>query len=220
MNKAITSLCVLLALIIGPSLLAQDDSGRIPDEVFYLMPQFGHGTVYFRGQTPAQGMLNICAVDNTLRFMDDSGNELSASTVDNVLMVQIDTVKFIHDDNGFYRMYPVSPRAGVALQRNVHILVGAKKGAFDSVNQTGSIRQYSSLYSEGAMYNLSRNYPYEVSEEIFLYMGNLVSPFTKKNLKRMYPAKKDAIDAYFKSGHPLPKTVQDALELLKSLAEN
>ena len=194
---------------------AQEQQERsIPDEVFYLMPQFGDGMVYFRGQTPAQGKLNICAVDNSLRFIGNDGEELSAASTDNVLMVQIDSVKFIHDQNGFYRMYPVSDRLGVAHQRNVRILVGAKKGAYGAVDQTSSIRQYSTLYSEGGMYNLSKNYPYEVSEEISLYMGNFVFPLTKKNLKKMFPAKKEEIDAYFKSGHSMPKNVPDAMAML------
>ena len=220
MRGFITSLAVFAALVLCPVLRAQDQSGeRIPDEVFYLMPEFGDGTIYFRGQNPARGKLNICAVDNTLRFIDDKGQELSAESTDNILMVQIDTVKFLHDQEGFYRMYPVNSRTGIALQRNVKILVGAKKGAYGMVDQTSSIRQYSTIYSESGMYNLTRNYPYEVSEEIYLYMGNYVTPLTKKNLKKMFPSRKEDIDAYFKAGHPLPKTVSDALQLISLWAE-
>ena len=220
MRGFITCLAVFSAFVLCPVLRAQEQSGeRIPDEVFYLMPEFGDGTIYFRGQNPARGKLNICAVDNTLRYIDDKGQELSAASTDNVLMVQIDTVKFLHDQDGFYRMYPVNSRTGIALQRNVRILVGAKKGAYGMVDQTSSIRQYSTIYSESGMYNLTRNYPYEVSEEIYLYMGNYVTPLTKKNLKKMFPSRKEDIDAYFKAGHPLPKTVADALTIISNWAE-
>ena len=220
MRGFITCLALIAALVLCPGLRAQEQSGdRIPDEVFYLMPEFGDGVIYFRGQNPARGKLNICAVDNTLRFIDDKGQELSAESADNILMVQIDTVKFLHNQDGFYRMYPVNSRTGIALQRNVKILVGAKKGAYGMVDQTGSIRQYSTIYSESGMYNLTRNYPYEVSEEIYLYMGNYVTPLTKKNLKKMFPSRKEDIDAYFKSGNLLPKTVDDALSLITNWAE-
>ena len=220
MKGFITCLAVFATFVISPGLCAQEQfRERIPDEVFYLMPEFRDGIIYFRGQNPAQGKLNICAVDNTLRFIDDKGQELSASSADNILMVQIDTVKFLRNQNGFYRMFPVNSRTGIALQRNVRILVGAKKGAYGTVDQTSSIRQYSTIYSESGMYNLTRNYPYEVSEEIYLYMGNYITPLTKKNLKKMFPSRKEDIDAYFKAGHTLPKTVSDALALISNWAE-
>jgi hypothetical protein len=208
-------LFIYIALCLCFPLQAQERSGEsIPDDVFYLMPQFGEGMVYFRGQTPAQGRLNICAVDNSLRYIGKDGEELSSSSTDNVLMVQIDSVKFIHDQDGFYRMYPVGDRQGIALQRKVRILVGAKQGAYGTVDQTSSIRQTSTIYSDGAVYSISKNYPYEVSEDICLYMGYFVFSLTKKNLKKMFPSRKEEIDAYFKSGHSMPKNVPDAVAML------
>lgn len=214
-------LTAFLTLCLSLSLQAQQrGTGRIPDDVFYLMPEFADGVVYFRGQNPAQGKLNICAADNTLRFINDNGEELAADaeSSENIIMVMIDTVKFMKDQNGFYRMYPVTSNMGVALQRKVHILKGAKKGAYGAVDQTSSIRQYSTLYSEGMAYNLDTGDPYEVTEEINLYMNHAVIPLTKKNIKKLFPARKDQVDAYFKSGHPLPKTVEDTLTLLRQFA--
>ena len=221
MNSIKYLLSICLAVGICTDMQAQEESrGRIPDEVFYLMPQFGDGVVYFRGQAPANGKLNICAADNTLRFIDDKGVELTAVDADHVLMVEIDGTQFLHDDRGYYRMYPANNKIGIALKRDVHILVGAKKGAYGTVDQTSSIRQYSTLYTEsGGMYNLSREVPYEVNEELYLYQGYTVVPFTKKNLKKMFPAKKEEIDAWLKSNHYLPKTVEEALPFLHQLID-
>ena len=86
-------LILLLALTAPLALRGQETAaGKIPDEDFYLMPAFGEGTVYLRGQGPAQGRLNICAADQTLRFIDEDGTELSAADQDAIIRVQIDTV--------------------------------------------------------------------------------------------------------------------------------
>jgi hypothetical protein len=209
--KKLSSIC--LAICVGTTVLAQEPK-KIPDELFYLMPEFKDGTVYFRGQNPAKGKLNICAADNTLRFIDDDGKELAANpeSAENIILVQIDTVQFMHDQDGFYRKYPVTSNMGVALKRELHILKGAKKGAYGMVDQTSSIRQYSTLYSEGMAYNLDTGDPYEISETLYLYINHAVLPLTKKNLKKAFPAKKDVVDANFKF---LPHTPDEAAAFLR-----
>lgn len=216
--KSLSIVCLALSTSLG---LGAQEAGRIPDDVFYLMPEFADGIVYFRGQSPAQGKLNICAADNTLRFIDNDGEELAASpeSAEKIIMVQIDSVQFLHNQDGFYRKYPVTATMGVALKREVHIMRGAKKGAYGIVDQTSSIRQYSTLYSEGMSYNLNTGDPYEVSETLYLYVNQAIVPLTKKNLKKVFPDRKEDIDAWFKSGNYLPKTIEEALPMLRQWAE-
>ena len=52
---------LLLLLFAGLSALGQEARGDIPADVFYLLPEFRQGMVYFSDQGPAQGTLNICA---------------------------------------------------------------------------------------------------------------------------------------------------------------
>lgn len=216
--KSLSIVCLALSMSLG---LGAQEAGRIPDDVFYLMPEFADGIVYFRGQSPAQGKLNICAADNTLRFIDNDGKELAASpeSAEKIIMVQIDSVQFLHNQDGFYRKYPVTATMGVALKRVVNIMRGAKKGAYGIVDQTSSIRQYSTLYSEGMSYNLNTGDPYEVSETLYLYVNQAIVPLTKKNLKKVFPDSKDEIDAWFKSGNYLPRTIKEALPMLRQWAE-
>lgn len=220
-KKIIQNISVIcLALSMSMSLGAQE-IGRVPEDVFYLLPEFKEGMVYFRGQSPAQGKLNICAADNTLRFIDNDGKELAASpeSAEKIIMVQIDSVQFLHNQDGFYRKYPVTATMGIALKRVVNIMRGAKKGAYGIVDQTSSIRQYSTLYSEGMSYNLNTGDPYEVSETLYLYVNHAIIPFTKKNLKKVFPERKDEIDAWFRAGNYLPRTIKEALPMLRQWAE-
>ena len=221
MKKFLCALCLSGTLVAGAQEMKESGTGPVPPEVYYLMPSFGKGMVFFSGQAPAQGELNICAVDNTLRFKDKNGAELAASNDDNVVKVQIDTVIFLRDNGVYYRMFPVTPEMGVALKRNVVIETDAKVGAYGMVSRTSSIRENSTLYTDGGAYKIESNkeYPYSVTETLFLYKGNDVIVFSKKNVRKLFPDRKAEIDGFFKSGGSIPKELPEALAFLARWAE-
>lgn len=217
MTRAISIFFSLFAATVL-SAHAQEGGGSsgLPADALYLMPEFTDGTIYFRGQAPAQGKLNICALDNTLRFIDPSGEELVAANTDNVTRVRIDSIFFMHSGGMYYRMYPVNRDLGIALKRDVQILKDVKQGAYGMADRTSSIRESSAVFSDGITYRLDRNkeYPYSVNEVLFLYKGDNVYVLNKRNLRKLIPEKKDEIDTYFKSGGTLPGTLPETLELL------
>ena len=208
---------LLLSLSAGLSAFGQEARGDMPADVFYLLPEFRHGMVYFSGQGPGQGELNICAVDQTLRFMD-KGEELSSSA-DNILRVVIDTVVFVHVDGAFYRLYPVSDEVTLAYRRDVEILRDVKTGAYGIQSRTSSIREVGSLQSDGMMYTLqsSKSYPYNVKESCYLYVAGNVTPVNKRTIRKLFPARKDDLDAWLKN-HALPKTLDDTRAFLARLS--
>ena len=208
---------LLLSLFAGLSAFGQEARGDMPADVFYLLPEFRQGMVYFSGQGPGQGELNICAVDQTLRFMD-KGEELSSSA-DNILRVVIDTVVFVHVDGAFYRLYPVSDEVTLAYRRDVEILRDVKTGAYGIQSRTSSIREVGSLQSDGMMYTLqsSKSYPYNVKESCYLYVAGNVTPVNKRTIRKLFPARKDDLDAWLKN-HALPKTLDDTRAFLARLS--
>ncbi|MBO6028147.1 MAG: hypothetical protein J6P75_02960 [Bacteroidales bacterium] len=208
---------LLLALLLaGGGAFGQEAQGDMPADVFYLLPEFRPGMVYFSDQGPAQGQLNICAVDQTLRFMD-KGQELS-SNADNINRVVVDDIVFVRVDGAFYRLYPINDELTVAYRRDVEILRDVKTGAYGIQSRTSSIREVGSLQSDGMMYTLqsSKSYPYNVSETCFLYQAGDVTPITKRSLRKRFPARKDDLDAWLKS-HSVPKSLDDTRAFLSRL---
>ena len=123
---------------------------------------------------------------------------------------------FLRDHDTFYRLYPLTSEMGVAMQREVRIFWDAKEGAYGSVSQTSSIQQYGIIHSDGSAHTLSglKEYPYSVSEIPSIYKEGAVYPITRKNLRKLFPAHKDEIDAWFKASHKLPETVSEAMDFL------
>lgn len=215
---------IFLALCASMALQGQTrsrGSGDIPEDVYYLMPSFAQGTIFFRGQIPAQGQLNICAVDNSLRFIDSNGQELSATNADNILKVRIDTVSFLRYEGVYYRMYPVQADMGVAVRRNVRIIRDAKESGYGGTSQTSSIQSFGTMYTDGAVYNLGadKKYPWESSEELYVYKGESLLPLSKRAMRKLFPSKKTEIDAWFKAGNTLPGDLEGVMQLLNTWAQ-
>ena len=210
---------LLLALFAGIRAFGQEARGNMPADVFYLLPEFGQGMVYFSDQRPAQGKMNICAVDQTLRYLGNDGEELS-SKADNISKVVIDTVVFARIDGAFYRLCPVSDDLTLALRRDVEILRDVRKGAYGSESRTSSIREVGTFQTDGVMYTLDRaaDYPYNVSEQVYLFRAGAVFPVNKRNLRKQFPDRKDDLDAWLKAGHALPKTLDDTRAFLTRLS--
>lgn len=217
--KVLLLLTVVLAF--AASAQAQESHGGIPDEVFYLMPSFADGVVFFNGAGPARGQLNICALDNSLRFKDDKGQELEASNIDNVTRVRIDTVTFIRYGGIFYRTFPVTADIGIAQRREVVVLHDVKQGAYGTTSQTSAIREYNTFYADGVAYNIGgeKELPYRVTETLFLYKGGLVVALKKKNLRKVFSAHKADIDSYFKEGGTIPQSLPELMSLLSLWAQ-
>lgn len=215
-------LSVLLLLTLLPFLAGAQGNPEfgLPADIYYLMPSFQQGTVFFSGQLPAQGQLNICAIDHSVRFLDDSGRELEAANMDNIVRVQIDTAVFVRDNGIFYRLTSPAPGTQVAVKRDVQILKDTKKGAYGGDTRTSSVKEYTSVYADGVMVNLSadRTYPYTVSETLYLFSGGKIYPLTKRGLRKCFPDRKADIDAWL-ADHPLPETLPEAREMLQHFME-
>jgi hypothetical protein len=213
-------LTALLAGLLPAVTSAQEVSQGVTPEIYYLMPDFGQGMIWFSNQGPAEGKLNICAEDNTLRYLDKDGKEVVAASIDNVVKVQIDTAVFIRSEDVFYRIYPVSDGLAVAVRRDLDIQRDAQRGAYGSYSRTSSIREYSTLYADGVAYQLekSKNYPFTVSETCFLYTDGKVASFSKRTLRKLFPQRKDDIDIYLKSEKSLPEDLSEVQAFLSRLA--
>ncbi len=208
--------------IAAASLFAQEKSG-IPEDVFYLMPKFGTGFVVYEGQTPMRGLLNICAIDNSVRFRDSKGVEMAADNPEAIEQVVIDNVSFIREGDAFLRLVPMSvaDNVSVAVKRDVTIMNDSKKGAFGMETQTTAVQEYSGFSSTNRMYLLddTREFPYRMTETASLFKDGALMPMSKRNCQRCFPKAKDAIEAYFKDHKKMPAELDALLALCKEWAQ-
>lgn len=189
--------CLAFLALSLPRLAAQANVG-IPADVFYLMPEMTSGTLRFQDRT-VNGKFNICAVDQTLRFLDEKGTELALDNDAELLQVNFPDVSFIHTDRFYYRLYPVSNAAYVAVKRDVTVMTDTRRASYGMDSQTTAVQEVGVLDAGGHVINFNdvRQYPYQMTEMAYLYRNGRIVPFTKKNCLKCFPTKKAEIEAWF-----------------------
>ena len=213
--KRIIALLAALPLSIG--LLSAQDSVGIPNDVFYLMPKMTQGTLLFRDKSPVNGQFNICAVDNTVRFMD-KGKELAMENDESMLEVVFHDVAFLHRDGTFYRLYPVSDEAFVAVKRDVLIMNDIKMASYGMESNTTAVDNIETFNMPGRTLELSamKDIPYRMTETAALYRKGSIISLTKRNLTKCFPDQKAEIEAWFAANKKLdPTNIPAVLELCK-----
>ena len=205
-------------MLAAPFVSAQVNAG-IPADVFYLMPEMTQGTLRFQDRT-VNGKFNICAVDQTLRFLNEKGVELALDNDGDLQQVNFGDIMFLHAEGAFYRLYPISDDLTVAYRRDVEIIRDIKKGAYGTESRTSSIRDVGTFQADGMMYTLQKaaDYPYHVSESCSLYQAGSVIPLNKRSLRKLFPDRKDDLDAWLKANRNLPKGVDETKAFLARLA--
>ena len=211
----------LMAVLFGLcAAFAQETKTGIPEEVFYLMPKFGTGYVVYEGQAPMRGLINICAIDNSVRFKDSNGQEMAADNPGSIQQVVIDNTSFMRNGNqGFARLVSVAPggEVAVAVKRDVTVMTDSKRGAYGMESQTTAVQEYTGFSSTNRMYVLDemREFPYRVSESASLFKDGSFMPINKRNCQRVFPNAKDKIDAYFKDHKNAPTDIAEVIALCK-----
>ena len=216
-------LCLFVSLLWGAASLlsAQDEKGGVPEDVFYLMPEMANGSVQFRGQAPATGKFNICAIDNTVRYKDRDGTELAVDITEDMTRVVIGGITFIPHNGMFLRLHPISDDVSVAVQRSVLLMTDSKTSGYGMESQTTAVSNVMGISSDTRYYQFkdSKDIPYRMSETAFLCKGESVMTLNKRNLQKCFPQSKDAIDAWFSQNKKLDASkVETVMELCREWA--
>jgi hypothetical protein len=208
--------CLAFLALSLPRLSAQVNAG-VPADVFYLMPEMTQGTLRFQDRS-VNGKFNICAVDQTVRFLDGTGTELALDDDSQLMQVNFGDVMFLHAAGAYYRLYPVSDIASVAVKRDVRVLTDTKVSGYGMASSTTSVQEVGMVQAEGHIVNFNdaREFPYLMTETAFLYRGGYILRFTKKNCLKCFPLKKAEIEAWFAEHKKFnPEDVQMVLDLCK-----
>ena len=212
-------LLITLAAVLGAvaTLYAQENVG-IPADVYYLMPKMEQGTLLYSDRSPANGTFNICAVDNTVRFLDKYKAELILEDCETLVEVIIGDVPFLRRDGVFYRLDKLSDDVFLATKREITIMNDTKTASYGMESNTTAVQTIDFLSSDTRIYTLEdyKEVPYRMTETSGLYRKGSILSLNKRNCTRCFPDKKDEIEAWFDEHKKLdPSDYKTVLEVCK-----
>ena len=189
---------LLLLLSISISLHAQETVNLS----HYVFPDFQPGVVLLKNGVRNNAKLNYNAASEEMVF-DENGKMLA---IGDAVLPQIDTVfvsdeKSIRLNNKFVKIIIDEPEIDLFVEHKCRLIPPGKPAAYGGTSQTSSTTSYSSIMSDGKVYNLKLPDDYKVIPYNVFWInrnGKLQSFSNIGQLKRIYRDKKKIIDNYLK----------------------
>jgi hypothetical protein len=181
------------------SLLAQTNTVTLSH---YLLPEFQEGRVLMKNGTELKTRLNYNSLTEEMVF-DDNGNILA---VGKTVVPQIDTVfigdrKFIYTEGKFLEVLHDSSYKFFA-QHKCRVIPPGKPAAYGGTSETSATDSYSSLISDGRVYDLRLPDDFKVKPYTVYWIekeGKLKSFLTLGQIKAFYKQKKKLYEEYTKT---------------------
>ena len=206
-----------LMIVLGTVAFAQDDE---VDTLFYVRPAFDKGYVFLEDGGIQQGVINICNIDQTVRFIDPMGDTLVMEGSEKALKVSIGQTTYYRFKDRFTEMVDYAGDVALGLQRQAVQIDNAKVGGFENASATASVESYGVDAMTGLYYKhidfLPENWSF--SNRFVLYKDEKFYLANKKNFLKCFPDKKDIIEAFTgkdKNALGTPEKVRELFDKLK-----
>lgn len=214
----------ILSLLFAP-LFAQTEwekfESQFPDSLVYVAPAFAPGRVYYRNGEYSNGVFNIAAIDQSLRFKDDEGVILSLLDNASVARVVIGGTLYLHLSNGYAQVVVQCPEASLCVIKRLVFKKDAKKGAYGVRSETTNITSVSYASDDlGSTYNLSSTAEHRRTETVILYARNRSFTPSRKTFMKLFPDKKDKIDSYLSTHNVDFECLDDVMALFSFVKES
>ena len=206
-----------LMIFLGTAAFAQDDE---VDTLFYVRPAFERGFVFLEEGGIQQGVINICNIDQTVRFIDPMGDTLVMEGSERALRVSIGQTTYYRFKDRFTEMVDFAGDVALGLQRQAVQIDNARVGGFENASATASVESYGVDAMTGLYYKhidfLPENWNY--SNRFVLYKDEKFYLANKKNFLKCFPDKKSIIETYTgkdKNALGSPEKVKELFEKMK-----
>ena len=201
---------LFLIVLYGSTAAAQEDSiisiqpgmdaKAVVRSAMYRYPHFMAGQVSFINGFSTKAQLNYNRFNGTMDYMDLKGDTLSITNITDIKKVCIGKDTFYFSD-GFLEQLYGSNDIKLAARQILKIADKQKIGGLGLSSSTTNIESYESYYDGRKINELQINENLLMRLETIYYIGNQQQAFlraSKKNLIKLFPEHKKAIETYLK----------------------
>jgi hypothetical protein len=183
----------------------------------YRYPEFISGMVIFKDNTSIAARLNYNILTGEVQFIQKNDTLAITNTkaIDNVRILA-DTFYY---DNGYLEVVAGRDPSIMAIKQYIKLVDVKKEGALGTRNSTTNSQTVDYIFN-GTMFNLICQEDLVLSKKTDYYLGNKSSGFfyyTKKNVLKLFPQKKSAIENFIKHNDVNFRNKVDLLQLTEFL---
>lgn len=175
-----------------------DISKYLPDSLYYIFPSFTPGTVIMKGGGSSFSVINICTLDQTLRFIDNNGDTLRVIDDNAIESIISNHRLFKRWGNKYIEVLNASSKITLGIERHLNIKQEEKEGAYGFQDAAASSTKLSATQTTRFVYFEKKGTrPYSfVTNIYFVENGKKFRTASKKNFIKYFPDQKDFILDY------------------------
>ncbi len=202
----------------------EDLTNKLPKDVAYWFPDFVEAKVFYHDGRQAHGLLNICMLDNTLRFIDErTGDTLLVSGAESIDRILAGEVLLTQHKGRFLQTLVQYGQIGLAEERIFSFsepTVDTESG-YTLVPPTSTAR-YGSVQNLDyqRIYEFEADVPWELEIRYVLVRDNKIYLAKRASFEKIFSEKKDFIRTFVKSNDTDFANKQDVVSLFWYCTEN
>jgi hypothetical protein len=190
--------CLLIATLPFISSFAQS---QVVDISHYIFPEFTNGVILLKSGIECQSLLNYNSLTEEMVF-EEKGKRLAISEADfnNIDTVYLGGRKFALFNNRFIELIHHS-KFDLYIEHKCMLKLPGQPAAYGGTTYTSAINSYAAYFSDGKIYDLKLPDGYTIKPyfNYWLKRNDVFHGFINmKQLKDLYPDKKDLFKAYLK----------------------
>ncbi len=181
----------------------QDLLNKIDVSVAYSLPEFTEGEIFFNNGTKTKPVMNICAIDNSVRYVFGR-DTLKMANISDVYLILVSGRKFVCREDSVVELLRDNGAWALGERKRLKLEEPRKEGGYGSIPPSSSARTTSNSdfsstdthtygYLVEVGYSVSYDY-YLIDTEGELHRLNNITSFTKA-----FPQHKDKIRSFVKS---------------------
>lgn len=195
---------LFLSLVTATGVLAQSSLKEqetnlvesIENDVKYVFPEFGTGRITYKDGTYSNGRFNISTIDQTIKFMDASGQIMTLSNMADVDRIIIEKTLFLRELGVFMAVVDSYEDVLLCVSKKI-VFDDSKTGAFGTTSATSNIQTIGRIDTDpGQRIFFDPNVKYTLRQEPYLIRKNICYPSSKSSVKKCFSAFKDELKQY------------------------
>lgn len=226
------SVIILSAVLLSAVSYAQTEEGTVtvkasqdllkvlPHNVVYLLPEFQEGTVDFTDGTSSSGRINICNIDNSIRFINSTGDTLLLANPHRVARAIVDGKVLMKLDNSFLRQIAVYGSKSLCERKRLTIEENETEAGYSGIPPTSTAKRGRVVQVNPRHMELGeRDIDYRLRTDYVLTDGEKPYAANTASFIRFFPEKKKEIRSFVKTHKTDFKSKDSLAELFLFCAE-
>lgn len=172
---------------------------KLPTEIAYVIPEFTKSQILYKSGNRFEAVLNICQVDNTVRYIDDKGDTLIMANIEDVSKIFAGNRLYQQINGNVLHQLVAYGKISVSEKTVFNISEPEINIGFTNIAPTSTARSYNPSKDDMAKdYGKDMEVPYSLEISYVFTDGNKIYPCKQSTFIKFFPEKKAQIKAFVK----------------------